>query len=294
MNSEFPGWVANPELKALRDQVFRAVGKSTYLYQQIERRIKFLNAAITLELSGPQSEWPDQLAKHHSFFNKQTMGTLMRWLLEGLYFTPDMPAKNPKTDEMILRWRFSLETTAEYVQQRKETIESFVDDRNRLIHHYFEHIDFANASMLAEMVKELEAQHAKIDAEIHNLNQLVQLLTESYQAESEWWESDEGRKQWEVIRLQNSTPINFLEWYSGTKTAKDGWAVFQTACDALNKQDIDEVNSFFNTFPFKTLQSAATASGLFEFTEEKTTDGERLLYRAKATDYEYTTSPSIN
>jgi hypothetical protein len=292
MSVEHPEWVSNPELRALRDQVFRGVGKSTYLYQQIEKQIKFLNAAITLELTGPQSEWPDQLARHHSYFNKQTMGTLMRWLLEGLYFTPDTPAKSPKTDEVRLRWRFSLETTAEYVQQRKEIIEAFVDDRNKLIHHYFENIDFADASMLAGMVKELEAQHEKIDAEIQNLNQLVQLLSESWQEHSEWWDSDEGKKQWEIIRLQNSTPINFLEWYSGAKTDGNGWVVFQTACDALNKQDIEEVNSFFNTFPFKTLQSAATASGLFEFIEEKTTEGERLLYRAKATDYEYTTSPS--
>ncbi|MGQ2966008.1 hypothetical protein [Methylophilus sp.] len=290
--SEFPA--SSPELIVLRDQIFRAVGKSTYLYQQIEKQIKFLNASITLELTGPQNEWPDQLAKHQSFFNKQTMGTLMRWLLEGLYFTSEDQIKSQVTNEMKLRWRFSLQTTAEYVQQRRATIDAFVDDRNRLVHHYFENIDFADASMLTEMVKELEAQHEKINEEIQNLNQIVQLLSESSQVESEWWASAEGARQWETIRLQNSTPINFLEWYSGIKRDRDGWAVFQTACDVMKKQYMEEVDSFFNTFKFESLQSAATASALFEFTEEKTTDGERLLYRAKATDYEYTTSISSN
>lgn len=294
MSNQFPSYISDPELTALRDQVFRGVGKSIYLYQQIERQIKFLNSAITMELSGPQSEWPAQMAERHNFFNKQTMGTLMRWLLEGLYFTSENEIKPQVTKEMKLRWRFSLQTTAEYVQQRRETIDAFVDDRNRLVHHYFENINFADDSMLAEMVKELKAQHEKINEEIENLNHIVHLLTESAQADSEWWESDEGARQWETIRLQNSTPIYFLEWFSGSKVNKDGWAEFHTACEALKKQYMEEVDSFFNTFKFESLQSAATASGLFEFTEEKTTGGERLLYRAKATDYEYTTSPSIN
>lgn len=290
MTSDFPAWVSDTELTVLRDKVFRGVGKSIFLYQQIERQIKVLNASITLELTGPQSGWPEQLAKHQSFFNKQTMGTLMRWLLEGLYFTSEEQIKPQVTNEMKLRWRFSLETTAEYVQQRRATIDAFVDDRNRLVHHYFENINFADAAMLTGMINELEAQHEKINEEINNLNQIVQLLSESSQVESEWWASDEGKRQWEIIRLQNSTPIYFLEWYSGSKSDKGGWAVFQTACDALMKQSMEEVNSFFNTFQFESLQSAATASELFEFAEEKTTDGERLLYRAKATDYEYTTS----
>lgn len=89
MNDQSSAWLADPELTSLRGLVFKAVGKSIYLYQEIEKRIKFLNAAISIELSGSQDEWPEQLAKHQSAFDKKTMRPLMTSLLERLYFSPE-------------------------------------------------------------------------------------------------------------------------------------------------------------------------------------------------------------
>lgn len=294
MSDQSPAWLSDPELTALRGQVFRAVGKSVYLYQEIEKRIKFLNAAISLELSGSQDEWPEQLAKHQSAFDKKTMRPLMTSLLERLYISPESETdKEPETDNSS-KWKlkFSLQATAEYIRERGKTIEAFVDDRNHVVHHYFEKVDFADASMLETMVKELEAQHQVIDDEIKGLNQIIQLLKESAQAHSEWWDSEEGQEQWQVVRLQNSFPINFFEKYSIINAKEHGWAVFPAACSELRGHYSSELDKFFNTFPFETLQAAATASGLFEFIEEKTAKGQRVLYRAKATDYEYTTSHS--
>ncbi|TXG98946.1 MAG: hypothetical protein E6R08_03465 [Nevskiaceae bacterium] len=292
MNDQSSAWLADPELTSLRGLVFKAVGKSIYLYQEIEKRIKFLNAAISIELSGSQDEWPEQLAKHQSAFDKKTMRPLMTSLLERLYFSPEADKGLDTNYSSKWKLRFSLQSTAEYIRERGKTLEAFVDDRNHVVHHYFEKVNFADASQLEAMIKELEAQHQVIDDEIKGLNQIIQLLKESAQAHSDWWESEEGKKQWEVIRLQNSFPINFLERFSLTNTKEHGWAVFPTACSELRNHYVTEIDRFFKTFPFKTLQLAATASGLFEFVEEKTAKGERLLYRAKATDYEYTTSHS--
>lgn len=281
---------------AMIGQVFKSVGKSIYLYQKVEKRIRYINTAITFEVSGKPEEWPEQSAKHQNLLSKKSMGQLMKSLLEKLYFSSETQeeqsssSKDKSVDEAKWRMRFSLQTTAEYIRQRGETIEAFVEERNRLVHHYFEKVNFADVSMLEVMFKELEDQHQVIHAEIKGLNEIIQLLQESALAQSQWWESEEGQKQWEIIRLQNSIPINFLERYSVTNAKENGWAVFQAACSELKNKYISEVDSFFKNFPFKTLQSAATASGLFEFIEEKTAKGERLLYRAKATDYEYTTS----
>lgn len=281
---------------AMIRQIFKSVGKSIYLYQEVEKRIKYINTAITFEVTGKPEEWPEQLAKHQSLLSKKSMGQLMKSLLEKLYFSSETleektsPSKEETVDEAKWRLRFSLQTTAEYIRQRGETIEAFVEERNRLVHHYFEKVNFADISMLESMFKELEDQHQVIHAEIKGLNEIIKLLQESALAHSQWWESEEGQKQWEIVRLQNSIPITFLERYSVTNAKENGWAVFPAACSELKNHHANEVDNFFKNFPFKTLQSAATASGLFEFTEEKTAKGERLLYRAKATDYEYTTS----
>lgn len=282
---------------AMVGHVFKAVGKSIYLYQEVEKRIKLISAGISVELTGTEEDWGEQLANHHGAFSKKSMGQLMKDLLEKLYFSPetqdDQSAQSAKTDtsnDAKWRFKFSLQTTAEYIRQRGTTIEGFVGERNRLVHHYFEKVNFADVSMLESMFKELEDQHQVIHAEIKTLNEIILFIQESAQAHSQWWESEEGQKQWEIVRLQNSIPITFLERYSVTYAKENGWTLFQVACSELRNNYPNEVESFFKNFPFKTLQSAATASGLFEFTEEKTAKGERLLYRAKATDYEYTTS----
>jgi hypothetical protein len=281
---------------AMIRQVFKAVGKSIYLYQEVEKRIRYINTAITFEVSGKPEEWPEQLVKHQSLLSKKSMGQLMKSLLEKLYFSSETqekktsPSKEETVDKAKWRLRFSLQTTAEYIRQRGETLEAFVEERNRLVHHYFEKVNFTDVAMLESMFKELVDQHHVIHTEIKDLNEIIQLLQESALAHSQWWESEEGQKQWEIVRLQNSIPICFLERYSVTNAKENGWAVFHKACAELKNHYANEEDSFFKNFPFKTLQSAATASGLFEFIEEKTAKGERLLYRAKAADYEYTTS----
>jgi hypothetical protein len=282
---------------AMIGQVFKAVGKNIYLYQEVEKRIKLISAGISVELTGTEKDWREQLVNHHEAFSKKTMGLLMKDLLEKLYFSPethdDQTAQSAKSDtsnEAKWRFKFSLQTTAEYIRQRGKTLEAFVEERNRLVHHYFEKVNFADVSMLESMFKELEDQHQVIHAEIKSLNEIILFIQESAQAHSQWWESEDGQKQWEIVRLQNSIPICFLERYSVTYAKEVGWSKFQAACSELKNNYPNEVDSFFKNFPFETLQSAATASGLFEFKEEKTAKGERLLYRAKATDYEYTTS----
>jgi hypothetical protein len=279
------------------DQIFKAVGKSIYLYQEVEKRIKLISASISVELSGTEEEWREQLANHHGAWSKKTMGQLMKELLEKLYFSPDThdeqsanSAKTNTTQEAKWRFKFSLQTTAEYIRQRGTTLEAFVGERNHLVHHYFEKLNFADVSMLESMFKELEDQQQVIHAEIKTLNEIILFIQESARAHSHWWESEEGQEQWEIVKLQNSIPISFLEKYSVTHAKENGWNIFQVVCSELKNNYPNEVDSFFKNFPYKTLQSAATASGLFEFTEEKTAKGERLLYRAKATDYEYTTS----
>jgi hypothetical protein len=296
MTNETPDWLTSPALTALRTHVFRRVGKSIYLYQEIEKRIKFLNVALNLELSGTSQEgWSEQLAKQQDALSVKTMGTLMRSLLEKLYFSSEdqtevQPLSNPTSNELIMRRRFSLQTTAAYIHERKQMIEAFVEDRNHLVHHFFESVNFANVVMLEQMAKDLDTQHQKIDDEIKHLNQIIKLLNESSNAESEWWNSEEGTKQLDIIRLQNSTPIHFLEWHPASNADPNGWSVFQSACTELKNKHQIEVERFFNSFPYKSLQAAAIASGLFEFLEEATPKGQRLLYRLKAADYEYTTT----
>lgn len=296
MSADNSTWITDPALTTLRSHVFQRVGKSIYLYQEVEKRIKFLNLALNMELSGSsQDGWADQIAKQQSALSIKTMGTLMNSLLEKLYFSPDephekVPAVITTVNELKMRRRFSLQTTAAYIHERKQTIQDFVDNRNHLVHHFFENVNFANVAMLEKMAKELDTQHLKIGDEIKELDQIIQLLNESTKAESDWWNSEEGTKQLETIRLQNSIPIHFLEWYPANKAKSSEWFAFQAACSELKKQQPEEIESFFKTFPYKSLQAAAIASGLFEFMDEATAKGQRVLYRLKAADYEYTTT----
>lgn len=296
MSDASQAWLDDPHLTGLRHEVFRLIGKSIYLYQEIEKRIKILNIAIRLKMSvnDDPSGWQKQIEQQQSWVNKQSMGTLMAQLMEDLYVAPEpvrdkqlQPSKDKSDEQHItVKIQLQIETTAAFIQQKKDMVNAFVRDRNHLVHHYFERVNFADAQMLKQMSADLVKGHSQIDTEMQWLNELIQLSKELSATQTRWLNSAEGHREFERMRLQNAWPICFLELYANTDTRTDGWTIFDAATTRLKKEYPTEVAQFFEKFEYKNLDVAARAAGLYAFKYEETSRGRRLLYKNHPSGYQ--------
>ena len=295
MIDEPSDWLTDAELTSLRNKLFILTGKAVYLYQEVERRIKLLSIATSLEFSGHPDSWEEQLASLQDSLSKKTLGQLMGKLFESLHSDTDHLNETGKnvaslSPKFQIRFRFSLQATSDYLRERKLIIESFVEERNHLVHHSFEAVKFSDRSGLVSAIDLLEKKLERAEQEVQQLNQLVTLLKESFLDLSDFWDSNSGKLLAEKLSLQSSLPISYLEQYAISKGVADGWCVFQSACNDLDKLHKTEVDKLKSTYSFKTLLKAAEACGLFEFKVEATVKGSRLLYRTLTTDYEYKAS----
>lgn len=275
----------DPHLTDLRREVFQGVGKSIYLYQEVEKRLKFLNVFINLNFDwkGDQASWQKQLEKQQTIFNEKTMGALMGKLIDAIFVTPE--EYEPSSINLGFRFQFRIETTSEFIEQKKSAMKSFVDDRNYLVHHYFEQVNFADAEELKLMVERLTNQHALVNSEIKWLIELMQFYKEVFEGYESFLNSANGLEELERMRLQNTLPINYLEVFANDPQRKDGWSILDTAISLAKKSYPEETTELLEVFNLKSLYYAARKVELFEFKYEETMAGRRLLYKNKEADY---------
>lgn len=289
MSEESLDFISDPHLTSLRREVFIAIGKSIYLYQELEKRLKYLNLVINVnvDLKGDQASWQQQLEEKQSTFKNQTMGKLMGTLLDAIYVTSEcqLTEYEPTSINLGFRSLFRIVTTSEFIEQKKSEMKSFVDDRNYLVHHCFEQVNFADAEALKLMAEKLTNQHTLVNNEIKWLIELMQLSKEVSEGYEHFLNSAEGIEELERMRLQNSLPINYLEAYANDPQRKDGWSILDTAMSLAKKSYPEETKALLEMFKLKSLYSAAQKVELFEFKYEETKAGRRLLYKNIEADY---------
>ncbi len=263
-----------------RNEVFRKVGRNLYLYQQLEKLLKHLN--LIAEMSGYMSEIEEKQRKKASKLNVMNMGPLVDQLFDNIYSNADKPSNSPEQlKEPYFNFNFTIQTDPEFVEQRKQALKLFVDDRNNLVHHLFINSDIASIERYAEIEAYLDAQRERIIAEHEQFRFIAQTYTDSVKAHADFINSDEGGRHIELGHLQQSDLVRMLLEVSINQARADGWTLLNHAGNELRKVIPEKMTDLKRMYGYKTLKAAMQASEMFDLLEEETSQGSRLLYRPK-------------
>ncbi|WOJ97975.1 hypothetical protein R0137_05215 [Congregibacter brevis] len=157
------------ELSALQDQVKLKVGRNILLLQQIERQLKFIVAHSAI--SGDQSTLLPNLERKKTSVGKRTLGMVSRDFING-------PLAQTSPDEFSgfhISYKFEYELSEQAIDQ----LESLIVERNKLVHHFLEEVDFDSTISLEEAADSLDASKETILNVSENLSQYVHALIES-------------------------------------------------------------------------------------------------------------------
>lgn len=263
-----------------RNEVFRKAGRNLYLYQQIEKLLKFIN--VSAEISGYISDLEQKQKQKSDDVSRLSMGSLVGQFIDNIYSNPHKQSNDHEAlKEPYFSMSIEIQADSNFIEQRRQTLKSFVDDRNYLVHHLFIDADINSVQRCEEIEIYLDKQRESIIAEHEQLSFIVKTYTESAKAYSDFVDSDEGEHHFKLLQLQQSDLARMLIEVSIKNARADGWTLLNHAGNELRKVIPNEMTDLKRMYGFKTLKGVMLASELFDMYEEETDQGTRLLYRTK-------------
>src|SRR5688572_16939882 len=127
--------LAQPEMDARKDRIFRKVGRNIVNLQRLECRLKVL---LSLYVDAPLSKLPEALKKRRDALARQTMGPLTHEMVDRL-----IPDTSPQGAFELLATEYwvsvslGLEGDENQRRELRSSLRRLVDDRNELVHHMF-------------------------------------------------------------------------------------------------------------------------------------------------------------
>ena len=165
----------------IRKEVHRSVGRNLLNFQRFEFLLKHLlgRSGARFESSGLEAA----LAQRQDKVSDQTLGMLVRQLFEEFLFSHSSPPPNElppiqKRHQSDRELAFAFTTTVgnELHAEWKARLETLVNDRNRLVHHFWD--DFPPGTLdtpegCQKALAGLEEQRNRIRQEVEALKVLI-------------------------------------------------------------------------------------------------------------------------
>lgn len=264
----------------MRDEVFRKIGRNLLNFQKIELMLKHLIA--NGRISGYMSEIKDNQQRRVAAVHKQTMGNLVGQFIENtLISLENSPEPTTERKEPYLSFSFNVEADADFYESKKQALKSLVDDRNDLIHHLLPRFNPDSIESCLEIEKYLDQQRERLIPEYDHLKSLIDNFEEIKKVHIDFFNSEEGKKQFELHFLQQSPLVALLLDISIQHLRADGWTLFNVASQQIRLILPEEMRQLKIKWGYKTLKELVLATEYFDIIEEPTEKGGRVLYRSK-------------
>ena len=270
------------ELKKAKNEVLRKIGRNMLLFQQMEGMLKYLVAHG--RFSGYASELKTKHENHIVTVRKQTMGQLVGQFLENTYSKCEKNSEEQiELKEAFFSFSFSVETDAANYETQKQAMASIVADRNELTHHLLPRFNPNSTESCLEIDQYLDRQREKLLPQWDMLKRIADALREGRKIHGEFLGSDEGKKQFQLSWLRQSTLVILLADISTQMARSDGRTLLNIAGELIRKHAPEERVCLKEKYGHKTLKELIIATELFEIFEEPTDKGGiRVLYRLKS------------
>jgi len=269
------------KLSAIKDELFRKVGRNLINYQTIEQLLKQL--ILSSRISGPISQLEEIRKQKSEEVKVQTMGTLAGQFIENSYQAPKASSnEQAEIKETHLSTSFYFDVSDDVLESRKADLKKITDARNNLVHHLLPRLDLNSIESCLAISRELDEQREEQSKEIEHLISLIKQIGNSMKEYAEFLNSDEGYKLFELRHLQQSRLVGMLLELSETQSRPDGWTVLDNSTRYIKNNLADDLVKIKQYEGCKTMKSLVITSELFDILEESTKKGgTRVLYRAK-------------
>lgn len=269
------------DLIKIRDEVCRKIGRNLLNFQKIELMLKHL---ITYgRMSGYMSEFKENQERRAATVHKQTMGNLVGQFIDNTFLEFD-DSHQTKTElkEPYLSFAFTVDADTDFYESKKQALKSLVDDRNDFIHHLLPRFNPDSIDSCLEIEQYLDQQRERLMPEYDHLKSLIENFEETKKIHSDFLNSEEGIRQFELVFLQQSPIVALLLNISTQQSRSDGWTFLHVTGPQIRRILPGEIEQLKHKWGYKTLKELMLASEFFEIIEEPTEkDGIRVLYRPK-------------
>jgi hypothetical protein len=267
----------NAEIIEIRNETLRKIGRNVVLFQELERVLKFLTIAqsSTVPIARPQERFDAQVVR----LRKRTLGYAAKSVLNRMF--GDRAAESLCTGEVTEPWltcTFRIEESA--IKENHDALSAVINERNELIHHLLERWNLGDAESCRALSEELDDQRQRIVLEIDKYRAYASALTEMFNELQAFLASEEGKRELDLVVLQQSRLVAELIDVATENSRDDGWTLVSIAGNRLRQLLPDQFTRMKDVHG--SLQKLLIAAEVFDVRTEKIENGSRAIYRVRA------------
>ena len=268
------------ELKLIKDDVFREIGKNVMAFQVVEHLLKALVSIGRIE--GVASELAAVRDLRMAQTAKLTMGGLASRFADEILSAPiDDLNEVHASNEVHISFSFAFESDEAFCEQQKLALKTLVEQRNELIHHFVPKWDWKSVESMREALLRLELLRKQTEAQRDFLNDVLRIYNETVKEHSAFLNSDEFARHFELHWLQQSRIVRSLYEFAIQPTRAGKFVRVASAGAFLHTHAKDDLLNMKKRYGFAGLLALIVGAELFDVIEEPTASGVRHLYRLK-------------
>ncbi len=253
------------ELSKSIDDLHRKIGRNLLLFQEIEHILKFIISRGNI--SGYISELKAIVEQQQSKVKTETMGGLVSKFIDRTYKELNIQDDELKNNEVHLSFSFKIESTVDDIQERKETLDSLVSERNELVHHLLPKLNKNSLDGIQKLSVDLDKQRDKITLEVKHFREVATQIQSSRLAAIDYMLSDDYKSHVKASLLRDSYIVLILIDISNQIAGNDRWVSLSDTGRVLREYALEDMNNLKVKYGYKTIKPFMDATGLFDFKE---------------------------
>jgi hypothetical protein len=266
---------------AIRDDALRKIGRNVILFQELENILKFLASAQ--HPSMPLSRAKATREERAESIRTKTLGQVAGQVVEELFESSDADSSVPvEIAEPWLTFSFRIAGDPADLEESHRRLKALINERNDLVHHLLSRWNLHDADSCSGLSVELDEQRRRIIVEIERCRAYANRVREAARELQTFIDSDDGKRHFDVMFLQNSKLAMMLVEIAATLAREDGWTLLSVAGAQLSRLIPEQFAKLKLEHGEGSLHKLVAAIGLFDVQSETTPNGgTRAVYRTR-------------
>ncbi len=274
--------ITSKDLRSASDEALLLIGRNLLIYQRIEMNLKWIEGngrPIIFRKTTTATSLAEQIHANHDEVRLNTLGAVLKRVFR---FSESQAGPEPDADtefRMVYSSSFALEDTADAREWFDGWYGALVGPRNRLAHSFHDAFNLETVESCTAACRQLEEEHDTALCFLHFTRSVIASRQQGALIMSEFLSSDAFTQYLtEMTSLESFAHV--LEQEARRLRRADGWCVFATAAHAIRASQPDIAVQLLAPGNYKTMRAAAEATQAFQWREEPTPKGSRLLFRS--------------
>ncbi len=266
------------DLEQLKDIAHRKHSRNMLYFQRLEQLMKVVLSRCPIAFYASEAE--TALQRRADWVRGKTLGWLIDEFVESVY-APERESAEPieELKEIQLQIMFRIGDGAFY-ESRKAALNHILQDRNHLAHHFLPQVWKWNSLEQGQnVIRYLDEQFDRIRPEVERMELVVAKMVDLLRRCGQHLQAEETQQELERQFLIQTPIVILMAWAALTHGGNDGWLPLHKAIQAIKAIGPQETASLQNRHGYRTLKQLLTATRMFEFSEEPTPKGKRLIFR---------------